>query len=918
MNPLQGERKRLMSSIRNRLILIAILTLTALYAITPTIVYFSLPKETRNDEAVMKAALPSWAPQKHIKLGLDLQGGVQLVLGVDTTAAIDNKLGRVATEISRWANESKQQVKTAYVIKGKESLRVELEPSVDVGQFKIDLKKEFTGLYQTDRDGTKLDFKYTDTQQKSIREAALEQAERVIRNRVDKWGVSEPQISRRADKNIMVQLPGFRSPERAKELLGKTAQLQFKMANEDFTGLEDLTKDLPETITYERRGNHNAISFISEDRDALRKLLDGKIPDGSEILFEEEPIAGGKKMQYKTHLLFAATELSGEDVLEADVSVDANSFDRQPVVSLKFTGIGGKRFADITGANVKKRMAIILDDIVVSDPTINQRISGGSAQITLGSEGGYQKKMEEAQQLALILKSGALPAPITILEERQVGATLGPELANQGVLSVGLGLLMVLVFMVAYYRRPGMVSCVVLVLNALFLLALMAAFGFALTLPGFAGFILTLGMAVDANVLINERIRQELRDGANSKKAIEIAFKKVFWTIIDANVTTLIAALVLLETNSSGPIKGFAVALTIGLLVSMFTSLYCTRAIFDWVVSRDLPEASLKRWLGGKALAKGEAPAKEGRKWDFLAGGKTAAGIAIAIALAVIIGVSTKGINWAVDFAGGMEMELLFDKPVPAKVIRQVVDETDTGTHTLQAVGSADKQYILRFESSETQAKDGTTSAESTARVQQLKTDLLAKLKSYAPEIQRVDFVGPLIGNELRTQGLLSVLWAILGVLIYIGLRFDMRFGPGAVVKMVQDMFVIVGFYVFFQRSFDLTSVAALLTVVGYSVNDTIVIYDRIRENIVEKPRNSLYDNINLSINETLSRTINTSLTTIVALTGILIFASAQIWNFAAAMVIGVIAATLSSTFIATAFVYWLENWKTDRKKAAA
>lgn len=900
-----------MNSNRNRLILISILTVLGLYAITPTVIYFSLPKDQRNDEKIMSEATPSWAPKKHIKLGLDLQGGVQLVLGVDTSAAIENKLGRIATEIARWANEKKPQVKTAYAIKGQETMRIELEPGVDVGQFKIDMKKEFFGLSQTNKDDQKLDFKYTEEQLSSIREAALEQAERVVRNRIDKWGVSEPQISRRADKNIMVQLPGFRNPERAKELLGKTAQLKFKMANEDFDGFSELAKNLPENITSEARGNFNGISFVSEDKDALIALLKDKIPEGNEILFEEEAIAGGNKTLYKSHLLFASTELSGEDVLEANVTTDTSSFDQRPVVSLQFTGVGGKRFADLTGANIKKRMAIILDDVVVSDPSINQRISGGNAQITLGSEGGFQKIYEEAQQLALILKSGALPAPITILEERQVGATLGPELANQGVTSVGLGLILVLFFMIIYYRRPGMLSCVALVLNGLFLLAMMASFGFALTLPGFAGFILTLGMAVDANVLINERIKQELKEGANSKKAVEIGFKKVFWTIIDANVTTLIAALVLLETNSSGPIKGFAVALVIGLLVSMFTSLYCTKAMFNWVIFRDVPETKLKAWLaGGTKLV----PSTGNR--NFLKYGKLAAGIGLAISLTVVAATGVKGINWSVDFAGGLEMELLFKKEVDSDTLRKTIASSNAGSHTLQAVGSENKQYIVRFENPEssTGEENTTTNAESTAKVQNLKSDIIAKLKEFEPEVQRVDFVGPLIGKELRTQGILSVLWAIIGVIIYIGLRFDMRFGPGAVFKMAQDIFVIMGFYVFFGRSFDLTSVAALLTVVGYSVNDTIVIYDRIRENLIEKPRNSLFDNINISVNETLTRSINTSVTTIIALAGILVFASSQIWNFAAAMAIGVIAATLSSIFLATSFVLWLEKWKTTRK----
>ena len=546
-----------MKSVRTRVILIIALALGAIYYVSPTLVYFSLPKEIRNDQNELAKHLPSWLPQKHIKLGLDLQGGVQLVLGVDTEAAIDNKLGRIGTEITRWANETKPQVKEAYAIKGEQTLRVVLTDDTDVGDFKVAMAEEFSGLVEEDREGKQLDFVYSDTQLTRIRTAALEQAQRVVRNRIDKWGVSEPSINRRADGSILVQLPGFKDPSKARELLGRTAQLKFKMLDEEFTGFDGIIGSLPEKVTVERGGNNNVVTLVSEDKDKILEITKGLLPEGRELLFEEVAIAGGKKTLYKGKVLKAATELSGEDVLDANVTYDPNSLDQRPAVSLDFTAVGGKRFSDITGANVGNRMAIVLDDVIVSDPVIQARISGGSAQITLGSEQGRAEVQEDATQLALILRSGALPAPITILEERQVGATLGPELANQGVFSVLAGIALVLVYVVVYYRRPGMISAVALVLNGIFLIALMASLGFALTLPGFAGFVLTLGMAVDANVLINERIRQELREGRVALKAIENAFKKVFWTIIDANVTTLMRPSFCLNSTLQDPSKAF-------------------------------------------------------------------------------------------------------------------------------------------------------------------------------------------------------------------------------------------------------------------------------------------------------------------------------------------------------------------------
>ena len=594
----------------------------------------------------------------------------------------------------------------------------------------------------------------------------------------------------------------------------------------------------------------------------------------------------------------AGSELSGEDILDAQVSYDQSSLDYRPVVSLKFTAMGSKRFADVTGDNIGTRMAIVLDQIIVSDPVIQAKISGGNAQITLGTSQDRSVVEKDARELALILRSGALPAPIEILEERQVGATLGPELANQGVSSVVLGLVLVLIFMIAYYKQSGVISSVALVFNAIFLLALMASFGFALTLPGFAGFVLTLGMAVDANVLINERIRQELREGREAMVSVINGFQKVTWTIIDANVTTLIAAFVLIETNSSGPIKGFAVALILGLLASMFTSLYVSKAFFEASIDSISSEDKRKKFLGFNA-----ATSQKVFKIDFLRYSKFMVSLLVAIIIAVVGVGATKGMNWSVDFAGGTEMEILFAKPVQSAEIREALKTTGVNDASLQAIGSKADHYLVRFEK-----VDG-----GKQMVHDIQGGLVDKLKTYQPDIQRVDFVGPRVGKELRKQGAMSVIWAMIGILVYIALRFDMRFGPGAIVKMIGDVFVIIGFYVFFQRSFDLTSIAALLTVVGYSVNDTIVIYDRIRENMAMHSKWKLYDTINNSLNETLSRTINTSVTTVAALVGILVFGTAQIWNFAAAMTIGVVAATISSTFLASAFILWMEKFKAQR-----
>jgi SecD/SecF fusion protein len=410
-------------------------------------------------------------------------------------------------------------------------------------------------------------------------------------------------------------------------------------------------------------------------------------------------------------------------------------------------------------------------------------------------------------------------------------------------------------------------------------------------------------MAVDANVLINERIRQELQTGKNAKKALDVAFNKVFWTIVDANVTTLIAALVLLETNSSGPIRGFAITLMLGLIASLFTSLYCSKVFFSAVISKLGSDKQIRSWLGDGNLLT--------FRFNFLKGGSIATIVAVVLGLSVVGTGVVRGLNWGVDFAGGTEMILGFQKDVEVKEIRDLAQEAGLGNLTIQALEGGQKHYLLRFESVGTANSSGEASnAVMTKEFQKFKASFEQRLADRVPEILQVDFVGPQIGKELRTQGSLSVLYAILGVLVYIAFRFDMRFGPGAVIKMFLDIFVTMGFYVFFWRTFDLTSVAAILTIVGYSVNDMIVVYDRIRENIATNGRRSMFEIINLSLNETLVRGINTSLTTVLALVGVLIFGTGQIWNFAMAMTIGITVATLSSMFIASSFVLWTETFR--------
>ena len=903
-----------MKSLRWRLMLIAGLTLFSIYILIPTGIYMSQPAELRNDQDHMSAILPRWLPKSHLNLGLDLQGGVQLVLGVNLTQAVENRLGRIGTDIGHWAEEKDKPtgIKTAYVVKGETKLRVETNPGSDIAAIVKAVDKEYPSLQKLSEDGAFIDFTFRGDQIQTIKDGALEQAERVVRSRVDKWGVTEPLINRRSDGSIIAQLPGFKDPEKAKELLGRTAQLKFKIVDDDFRGLESLAGKLPPEVQLDRAGG---MALVSESRDKIFEVTKGLIPADHELLLGREILAGGKQ-RFRSYVVKAATDISGDDVLDAVATVNQDGMDQQPVVSLRFTTIGGKRFEEVTGANIRKRMAIVLDDIVESAPVINGKISGGSAMITLGGGRDYQSKIDEATQLSMVLKSGALPATITILEQRQVGASLGPELGKRGISGVGVGLVCVFIFMVLYYKRPGVIACLALILNGVFLLASMSMFGFALTLPGIAGFVLSLGMAVDANVLINERIRDELRAGRSPRSALDNGFKRVFWTVIDSHVTALLASFILLGTNTSGPIRGFAVTLAIGLVLSLWTALYCSHVFFDWALSRQTDTNQILLWLGGEKAKK-----VHHFNFNFLKFDVPATIVAILLSLVVVFAAVTKGFNWSIDFIGGTEVEVAFSESVTPDELRAAALKADIHDLTIQGLKGGDKDYLLRFEEVKnhkgelTAAEKDLAHASGGAKVNRLQDAIRQDLVTKNPTITRVDYVGPQIGKELRNQGFISMAYAILGIMIYLAFRFDFRFGSVAVLKLIPDSCAMLAFYLLFWRSFDLTAIAALLTGIGYSVNDVIVVFDRIRERMHNEPGKPFAEQINLSLNETLTRTINTSFVTNLSLVGIIIFGPDTIRNFALAMSVGIIGATLTTNFVGSSYLLWIDKFLSSRKK---
>ena len=525
-----------MKNISWRWVLVVAVIVTALVHVLPTI-------------------KPTLWPYKKINLGLDLQGGMHLVLEVDTDKAVESTVERISHELRSLMK--KERIRHLGISRIESSrIAVNLRGQKHIDEFEKLLDKEFKGLRilsrSTQDDIFTLVMDLPDKETDQIKKLAAEQALETIRNRIDQFGVSEPDIRQQGEKRILIQLPGIRDTQRAKDLIGRTALLEFKL--------------------------------LDEDHD-INTALKGDVPAGSEILYEtKEDPATGREIK-RPYLVKKQTLLTGAHLTDAKIQIDSQY--NEPYVSLNFDKKGGRDFARITEANVKKRLAIVLDNKVYSAPVIQEKITGGQARIT----GSFTT--DEAHDLAIVLRAGALPAPVNILEERTVGPSLGSDSIRKGLISMYLGGFLVILFMVIYYKGSGLIADFALILNIVLIAGGLAGLQATLTLPGIAGIILTIGMAVDANVLIFERIREEMALGKTPRAAVDAGYERATLTILDANVTTLIAALVLFQFGT-GPVKGFAVTLSLGVLASLFTALILTRLIFDYfLISRKIKRLSI-------------------------------------------------------------------------------------------------------------------------------------------------------------------------------------------------------------------------------------------------------------------------------------------------------------------------------------
>lgn len=488
---------------------------------------------------------PKLWPHKQINLGLDLQGGMHLVLEVDTEKAVESTIERISQEVRALLRKKKIRNVAVDRVDGKKiSIKIINKDSIKAFDEILDNEfKELRILSRSQANGTVvilMDLPDRDTD--ILKKMAVDQALETIRNRIDQFGVSEPDIRRQGEARILIQLPGIQDTQRAKSLIGRTALLEFKLV---------------------------------DDTNDINAALKGSVPPGREILYKVEEDPDTQRMLKTPYLLKKRTLLTGASLQDAKVQIDSQF--NEPYVSIDFDKKGARVFERITGENVKKRLAIVLDNKVYTAPVIQEKISGGQARIT----GNFTT--EEARDLAIILRAGALPAPVNILEERTVGPSLGADSIRKGLISMLIGGIFVVLFMIIYYRLSGFIADVALILNIVLIAGGLAAFQATLTLPGIAGIILTIGMAVDANVIIFERIREEMALGRTPRAAVDAGYERATLTILDANVTTLIAALVLFQFGT-GAVKGFAVTLSLGVIASLFTALILSRMIFSYLL----------------------------------------------------------------------------------------------------------------------------------------------------------------------------------------------------------------------------------------------------------------------------------------------------------------------------------------------
>jgi SecD/SecF fusion protein len=816
-------------------------TLVAVYlAIIVAGLLFALPNVL---PASVLERWPSAMPNKPVALGLDLRGGSHLVLEVDGSELRRERMRTLGEDARRRLREA--DIPWRSVATGERGLAIVLG-SAEQQDRAIDLlaalanpvgtaRKDLTVTRRGD-EGVELTLTEEGLHQSMGR--AVEQSLEVIRQRVDQVGVAEPTIQRVGADRILVQLPGLQDPAQLRALLGSTAKMSFHL-------LDD-----------------------AAGADGIRMLQDS---------------------QGNSYPVRNSIALSGDRLSDASAGFDPQT--GEPVVNFRFDRTGAREFAAITEANVGRPFAIVLDGKVLSAPVIREPITGGSGQIS----GGFS--VQEAGTLSALLRAGALPAKLTVIEERSVGADLGSDVIQKGVWAGIAAFVLVFLFMFVLYGGWGLVANVALALNVVLTIAGMSLLGATLTLPGIAGIVLGIGLAVDANVLINERIREETLKGKSALLAIDAGFRRAYATVMDSNLTALIATL-LLFWFGSGPVRGFAITMALGIVISMFTAVSVVKVMMLWIARRRRLKSIQIRPLFGFR------PVPDGTQFKFMKARFAGLGLSVLLVLGSVLLLFKPGLNFGIDFRGGIQMEVTTGAAEDLSRYRAQLDGMGLGEVSLQTMGD-EGRLLVRVE------RQPGGEAPQTAAVEKLKAAIL-EVNPQAG-FERTEVVGPKVSGELARAGVIAVILATLAMLVYIWVRFEWPFAVGAIMTLALDVVLTLGVFALSGLDFSLTAIAALLTLVGYSVNDKVVVYDRMRENLRSLRKRPLQEVIDLSINQTLTRSLYTSVTAFLAVLPLALWGGTAVASFAVPMAFGIAIAAGSSVFIAAPILLFLGDWRSRR-----
>jgi SecD/SecF fusion protein len=903
--------------------------------------------------------------ETELGLGLDLQGGMHVTLQVSPVEIVRGLSGN-----------SKDPVFNQSVEAAQERAKTSNDSFVDLFYSEWQQRagdKRLNTIFATAANRGRISLETSDSDVLRIIdtevESAIDRSFNILRTRVDRFGTAQPNIQRiQGTGRIQIELPGVDNPERVRNLLQGVAKLQFWEVAE-INEFGDAIERANAILVAEAQSKQGTATEepaqegeVDEEGDLARQLAQGA--DGDDFSSEVSPLLSLLQANYGLVYNLKDTVtinriLAREDIksvlprdirflwsvkpqkadgqellelhaiktprgtdqapLEGDVITDARqSYDQssRPAVSMQMNAEGARKWRKLTSESIGRRIAVVLDDYVYTAPTVQGEIPSGQSEIT----GNFT--IEEAKDLANILKSGTLPAPTRIVEEAMIGATLGVEAQKQGIYSMVAGLTLVVLFMVAYFAKGGFIAIAALVFNIFFILGILAQLGAALTLPGIAGIVLTIGMSIDANVLIFERIKEELRNGAGLLQAISSGYNKAFSAILDSNVTTFLTGAILYALGQ-GPVKGFAIVLMIGIASSFFSAVFITRVIVYWMSKKgDKSSISFATPISRNMLSN--------LNFDFMSKRKVAYLISTGIIIVGLAIAAINGLKFGVDFTGGRTYTVEFSEPVSTTDLKTGLDAQMDGSVEAKTFGG---NNIVKITTSYLINED---SDEANREVEARVLEGVAEITGYnqvqdARRLEATSFaligsskVGATVADDIKNSSMEAMFFALVAIFLYILLRFrKWQFSLASIIALVHDTaFVVAAFAIAsaLGATFEIDQVfiAAMLTVVGYSINDTVIVFDRIRENISNRGSSNLVQMFNDAINQTMSRTLITSATTLIVVLVLLIFGGEVLAGFSFALLIGVLVGTYSSIYIASPIVVDLMKREIESEKAAA